>query len=245
MRGTRKGAINLVEAVPARCAQLLALGLVEAALVPVIEYQRIPRIGMSAEVCVGSKGNVRSVVLATRVDELKDMRTIALDESSRTSAALVKIIFREFLGLEPRWTSCAPGLKQMLSKSDGALIIGDPAMTFPREGLRIFDLASLWREYTGLGFVFAMWMILDKASGAARRLDFTAACREGLAQMEKIIDFYEPMLGLPRNELQAYLSRDITFYLDEELRAGLNLYYKLAHKHGLIPTLKPLRSTGV
>jgi chorismate dehydratase len=240
-QGARRDKVNLVDAVPARCADLLTHGSVEVALVPVIDYQRIPEIVVVPEVCVGARESVRSVVLATSVDKLKDIRSIALDESSRTSAALLKIIFREFVGVEPKWTQAAPDLKRMLRENDGALIIGDPGMTFSREGLRVFDMAGLWREHTGRGFVFAMWMIRDKASPAARAIDFRAACEEGLAQLEKIIDYYEPLLGLPRKELRTYLTSNITFRLDAELRAGLDLYYKLAHKHGLIESVKPLR----
>ncbi len=101
---------------PASCADLLAQSQVEAALVPVIEYQRIPDIRLVPDVCVGSRGMVRSVVLATRAVELKDVRSVALGESSRTSAALVKIIFREFIGTEPTWIAAQPDLQRMLSE---------------------------------------------------------------------------------------------------------------------------------
>jgi hypothetical protein len=67
-----------------------------------------------------------------------------------------------------------------------------------------------------------------------------AACQEGVARAEEIIDFYQPLLGLARDELQAYLSENLSFFPDGELRAGLDLYYKLAHKNGLIPAVKPL-----
>jgi len=128
----------------------------------------------------------------------------------------------------------------MLRETDAALIIGDPGMTFSREGLRVWDMAGLWREHTGLGFVFAMWMIGPNASAEARAIDFLAACREGLARTEEIIDFYQPLLGLPREDLQKYLGENLSFSIDDELRAGLDLYYELAYKHKLIPTVKPL-----
>ncbi len=208
---------------------------------PVIEYQRITGISVAGDVCVGSKGSVRSVVLVTRKNDFGDARSVALDESSRTSAALLRIIFREFLGREPKWVTSTPDVDRMLSENDAALVIGDPAMTFSRADLRIFDMASLWRKYTGLGFVFAMWMMRHDAGAAARTIDFTAACDEGVAQMEEIIDLYQPLLGLPRNELRSYLHDNITFHLDSEMRAGLDLYYELAFKHGLIPGVKPLK----
>jgi chorismate dehydratase len=240
-RGSRRGEVELIDAVPARCANLLADDEVDVALVPVIEYQRIPDISVVPEVCVGSRRRVRSVVLAVKVESLKDVRRVALDESSRTSAALVRIIFREFLGFEPDWISSAPNVDQMLKESDAALIIGDPGMTFARENLRVFDLAALWREYTGLGFVFAMWMMRDSAGPDARRIDFAAARDEGLARSEEIVEYYEPLLCLSREELRIYLHENISFSIDEEMRAGLDLYFKLAHKHGIITRLKSLK----
>ena len=225
---------------PARCGQLLAEGAVEVALVPAIEYQRIPDLVVVPGVCVGSRKKVRSVNLVSKRDELRDIRRVALDESSRTSATLVKIIFREFLGFEPEWVSAAPDLERMLRENDAALIIGDPGMTFSREGFKVFDMASLWRHHTQLGFVFAMWMIGPAASASARHIDFVAVCQEGLACKGEIIDFYQPLLGLPRDELQTYLDENLSFRLDDELRSGLDLYYKLAYKHDLIPAVKPL-----
>ncbi|MEP6635993.1 MAG: hypothetical protein ABJB97_04650 [Acidobacteriota bacterium] len=59
--------------------------------------------------------------------------------------------------------------------------------------------------------------------------------------MQEIIECYEPLLGLARKELQTYLQENITFYLDSGLQAGLNLYYQLAHKHGLIERVKPMQ----
>lgn len=234
----RKDEVNLVEALPSSCADLLARHEVDFALVPAIEYQRIPDATVVAGACVGSRQRVRSVVLVSRLNNLKKVRTVALDYSSRTSAALVKIIFKEFLGFEPEWTTRSPDLKQMLHENDAALIIGDPAMTFARAGLRVWDLAALWHDFTGLGFVFAMWM--GGGIGARLAIDFEEVAREGLAHRNEIIDWYERSLKLSRGELEIYLSENITFFLDDDLRKGLELYYDLAHKHELVPGLKPL-----
>lgn len=232
----------LTDAVPARCASLLAQGEVDAALVPVIEYQRIADVAVVPDVCVGSRERVRSVVLAIKVDNLRDVRRVALDESSRTSAALLKIIFREFLAFEPEWSSSAPDVGSMLAENDGALIIGDPGMTFARGNLRLFDMAELWREHTGLGFVFALWMVGDAHIGKARRIDFAGARDEGLARTEEIVAFYEPLLNLTGAELRSYLSENISFSISDEMRAGMDLYFQLAYKHGLIKELKPLKT---
>jgi chorismate dehydratase len=245
IHGSHRQDVRLVtDAAPARCGQLLARGEVEAALVPVIEYQRIPEIAVVPGVCVGSRLSVRSVVLVTRGAELKDVRTVAVDVSSRTSASLIRIIFREFVGTEPEWRASAPDLDMMLGANDAALMIGDPAMIFPREDLRVYDLASLWREYTGLGFVFAMWMAQVDAAERMRAVDFARARDEGLAHVEEIISAYEASLGLARRELREYLLENISFHLDEEMRAGLSLFYTLAHRHGIIPAVRPLMMIG-
>lgn len=233
--------MNLTDPVPSRCAELLAEGAVEAALIPIIEYQRIPDVSLIPDVCVGSKGNVRSVVLVTRTQDLRKVRSVALDESSRTSAALMKIIFLEFLGVEPKWVTSAPNVDRMLKDNDAALIIGDPAMTFARDDLRIVDMSSLWRQYTGLGFVFAVWAVRNKDLSRVAAIDFAAARDEGLEQIEEILTYYEREIPLARDDLREYLAEDITFHIDEAMKDGMNLYFDLAHKHRLIEQVKSSR----
>ena len=240
-----RGEVDLIDAVPSRCGQLLEQRKVEAALVPVIEYQRIDGLMLVPNVCVGSLGPVRSVVLASKKQDLKSVRHVALDESSRTSATLIKIIFREFLGTDPAWKKSIPPLAEMLMENDAALIIGDPGMTFDRSGLYVYDLASLWNEYTGRGFVFAMWMLRDDANRERFAIDFQRASEEGQSQLDTIASTYEQQLGLPRNELLEYLQKNITFRFDEKLREALDLYYQLAEKHELISRIKPLNFFGL
>ena len=135
-QGSQRDTVELVtDAAPARCADLLTRGEVEAALVPIIEYQRIADVLVVPSVCVGSHSAVRSVVLVSKHEDLKDVRKVALDASSRTSQALVKIIFAEFLGIEPEWETCSPNVQRMLKLNDAALIIGDPAMSVDRKSV--------------------------------------------------------------------------------------------------------------
>src|SRR6185503_8953761 len=122
LHGTKRGTVDFIDAVPARCAQLLSEEEVDAALIPVIEYQRIPGGALVPDVCVGSQREVLSVVLVAKDTPLTDIRTVALDESSRTSATLVKVIFREFLRREPEWATTSPNLDEMLDRNDAALI---------------------------------------------------------------------------------------------------------------------------
>ena len=240
LKGPHKSDVELIDAVPSRCAQLLGRREVDVALVPVIEYQRMPEVLVVPDVCVGSRQRVRSVVLASKKQDLRDVRSVALDESSRTSATLVKILFKEFIGIEPQWNSTTPPLSEMLSGNDAALIIGDPAMTFAREGLYIFDLATLWHEHTGLGFVFAMWMTNKEASDQVSQIDFREARDSGLAHIEDIVAEYRALIPLSAGDLTEYLTENISYSLDANMRTGLLRYFELAHKHELIPALKPL-----
>lgn len=189
---------------------------------------------------MGSKREVRSVILISKKNQLEELQSIALDESSRTSAALVKIIFREFLKTEPYWSNESPNVDQMLEHNDGALIIGDPAMTLPRQGLTIWDMASLWRRYTNLGFVFAMWLARNDSIARILDLDLSAARDEGVAHIEDIVNDYEEKMGLGREYLREYLTENISFAIDESMSKGLRLYYELAARHNLIDLVKPM-----
>ena len=231
----------MTDAAPARCADLLAQGQVEGALVPIIEYQRIPGVKLVPDVCVGSRSAVRSVVLVSKYENLKDVRSVALDDSSRTSQALVKIIFHEFLNVEPQWESCNPDLEAMMVGNDAALLIGDPAMRIPKKDFHVFDLASLWRRFTGTGFVFAMWMARESAVEQIGRIDFAGARDEGLEQIEKIVAQSRNDVPLSADEIRKYLTTNITFQIDETLERGMRLYFELARKHGLIDNNNPLQ----
>jgi chorismate dehydratase len=129
----------------------------------------------------------------------------------------------------------------MLERNDAALIIGDPGMTFPRTGLKVWDMASLWRKFTGLGFVFAMWMVRDDALEKARAVDFAGARDEGVAHVEDIIESYQQKIPMSQDELRKYLTENISFRLDQSMERGLRLYFELAAKHRLIDSVKPLR----
>ncbi len=241
IHGSQRDSVELfTDKAPARCAEMLASGEVDAALVPVIEYQRTPDILIAPDVCVGSRSAVRSVVLVTKLNNLKKVKRVALDDSSCTSVALVKIIFREFLRFEPKWQASRPDLKSMLQHSDAALIIGDPAMKIPRDQFRVFDLATLWHEFTGLGFVFAMWMARKDRVGKIRAIDFAVARDEGLANIQQIASSYSNQIDLSEDEIRNYLTKNIVFTVDEVMQKGLTLYFKLATKHRLVQSERSL-----
>ena len=234
----------IMDTAPARSAELLAQDRVDAALVPVIAYQMLNDVRLIPNVCVGAQSRVRSVCLVTKGVDLADVRSVALDVSSRTSVALTKIIFREFLGFEPLWRDAKPDVNAMLADSDAALLIGDPALHLSASPsdtpYKTFDLAELWNQYTGLGFVFAMWM----SRRDSLSIDFAAARDEGLEHLDEIIANYESDIELGDGEMLDYLSNNISYSIDENMQRGLELYFKLAAKHGLVDRAKEMRFLG-
>lgn len=246
--GSQHGRVELIlDNAPARSAELLSQDRVDAALVPVIASQFIDGVRLIPDVCVGAAKIVRSVCIATKGCELEDVRTVSLDVSSRTSVLLTKIIFREFLGFEPEWREARPNIDAMLTESDAALLIGDPALSIVVAGhsgkrserevtIRTFDLAELWHRYTGNGFVFAMWM----TRRAKCPVDFAAARDEGLLHISEIASNYQPEIGLTRDDMIEYLTGNISYSIDESMRSGMELYFELAEKNGLIETNRRL-----
>jgi len=196
-------------------------------------------------VCVGAKRRVRSVCLVTKGKDLENVRSVSLDTSSRTSVALTKIIFREFLAFEPEWRDSRPDIDAMLAESDAALLIGDPALRLSADsrlktqdsGLRYFDLAELWNHHTGFGFVFAMWM--TRRDSVA--IDFAAARDEGLAHINEIVANYETDIDLGADEMREYLTQNISYSIDDSMKSGLELYFNLAAKHNLIDRVNDMR----
>lgn len=240
--GSRRGSVELIlDTAPARSAELLAGGRVNAALVPVIAYQTIPEVRLVPDVCVGARERVRSVCLVTNGIDLKDVKSVALDVSSRTSVALTKILFREFLATDPVFRPSEPNLPKMLAENDCALLIGDPALGIsdlkaPQSRMTPFDLVELWRRFTGLGFVFAMWM--TRGTGVA--VDFAGARDEGLRHIDEIVANYESEIPLGKDEFRRYLTSNIAYSVDGSMRAGLELFFDLARRQKLIGTVRPL-----
>lgn len=236
--GHNHGHVEIIlDTAPARSAELLAKDRVDAALVPVYAYQLINDVRLFPRVCVGAKEKVRSVCLVTRGEDLKQVKKCALDVSSKTSIALTQIIFKEFLCTAPEFACREPDIECMLRDADCALLIGDPSLAIDEKKYRKFDLVETWKAFTGLGFVFAMWMTRQ----ATVAIDFAAARNEGLAHIDEIVANYESEIPLKHDELKTYLSENISYEPDDSMRQGMRLYFQLAHKSGLLTENKPLR----
>jgi chorismate dehydratase len=124
--------------VPSKCAELLHAGRVDLGLIPAIEYLR-GTYAIVPDISIASDGDVATVAVFTRTP-IGEVRTLALDLSSRTSVALTRVLCAKKWHIEPKFTPAEPDLEAMLRRADAALVIGDPAFAIdPQETPRDED----------------------------------------------------------------------------------------------------------
>lgn len=220
--------------VPSTCARLLNEGAIDLGMVPSITWLDRPGDRIVPGVCIGSEGPVASVALFTRHD-MTDVRTVALDASSRTSAALVRILCRRCFSIDPVFLTQPPDVSAMLAKADAALLIGDPALFLDHRalGLQKVDLGALWTEMTGLPFVWAFWSGRADAASPATVKHLQAAASRGRADIDAIAAEY--CRERPEREAIArrYLRENLRYDLGAREVEGLWTYYREVAALGL------------
>ncbi len=239
LHGEQQGKFDLSFTTPAGCAEALRGKQAEIGIIPSIEYQRIDRAQILAGISIASKNAVKSVLLLSKLP-VEKVTSVAVDNSSRSSAALLRILFRKFYKRSINITPSVPKPLDMLKRADAALLIGDPALTFNGPVAEIYDLAAEWKKFTGLPFVFALWVGREDSVPSKHRKDFEASRDFGLAHLDDIAAEYAAPLNLPASSLKVYLTENIDYSLDEENRKGLRLFYKLARETAIIPVEKDL-----
>jgi len=225
---------------PAAIADRLAAGTLDVGLVPSIELARIPDLAVVPGLAIAATHEVRSVLLVSQVP-VREIGSVALDENSRTSAALVRILLAERYGLAPRFAPARADLDAMLASADAALLIGDPALTVPRDRHVVLDLAGEWLELTGLPFVFAVWAA---RAAVARRVPverFEASLATGLAELDAIVAETAAESGLAPAVLHDYYTRNLSYRMDAAAQAGLAEFLARARAGGLAPAGPSLR----
>ena len=248
LRGLRIGCVQYLNSRPLICAydgpvifdhpsalaRMLAAGELDAALVPVFEVLRDPRYLLVDDVAVGCDGPVFSVFLAHR-GELRDVRSIALDPASMSSANLLRVLLAEFHGLSPEFGS----------SGDAQLLIGNQAIEFRQahgenSEWHFLDLGAEWKRCTGLPFVFAVWALRADANDTRAAADaFRELKGAGCARIPEMIvqeDFGDAEMR------RRYLTEWLRFGIGARGREALALYRSLLAKHRLIAgSSEPLR----
>jgi chorismate dehydratase len=265
--GPLAGKYDLSFTVPSQCAEALRQGEADIAIIPAIEYQRMENVVALPGMAIAAAGEVRSLlVVAKKPIELS--RRVALDSSSRSTAALVRLLAKEHWKIAPEFVEASPEPSEMLKDADAALVIGDPALRIALkmealagkspsgeqccqgdpedmpvpgfETLFVYDVARQWREMTGKPSVLAIWAAHRGVITPEVAADFEASRQYGCERIREISEAASIKLDLPPRALERYLTENIHFGLEEEYLSGLNLFFEKAAAAGLIPGHRPL-----
>ena len=233
--------------IPARCADLLHAGGIDVGLIPSIEYLRGGPLAIVPGLAIASRGPVTSVMLyATR--PIADVRSIAMDTSSRTSVALVSVLCAKLFKIQPSLEALDPSLDVMLNRCDAALMIGDNALfqspvtshqsavTGHRSSVEVIDLGQAWTGMTGLPFVYAFWAGKPGILTPAHVKELQETRDRGLADAEIVAREY--LHDAPEREALGarYLRDNIKYYFGDDERTGLELFYRYAAEIGVAPS---------
>ena len=227
--------------VPARCATLLHANDVDLGLIPSIEY-----VGHDYRIVPGlsiaSDGPVASVAIFSN-GPIERAKSIALDTSSRTSQALLRVLCARWFEIAPQLVNMPPDLSTMLDRCDAALVIGDNALFMDQEALGVdkIDLGEEWTGMTGLPFVYAFWAgrpgILTPGDIAVLQ----SARDAGLRATATIGQESYPDSPEKAGRADRYLREDVKYDLGEREQQGLRRFYELAAEVGVVAGAAELR----
>ena len=155
---------ELTKDTPEKLSEQLVQGDLDIGPITLVEFlKHADELVAFPDIAVGCDGPVMSCVIVSQVplDQLDGAR-VALGSTSRTSVRLAQLLLAERVGVQPSYYTCPPDLSLMMQEADAAVLIGDAALRAnlldaPKFGLEVHDLGSLWKEWTGLPFVFAVW----------------------------------------------------------------------------------------
>jgi chorismate dehydratase len=232
---------SLIFDLPSRLADDLAAGRLDVALIPSFEFFQNPTYSIVSNACIACRGPVRSVKLFSRVP-VEKIRTLALDEGSRTSVALVQILLRERFGVAPQLRPFPIDARAEDVKADALLMIGDRAMRPPSGPFCAeWDLGDVWCRWAELPFVFAMWVARHQGTEEIEALGtvLSQARDLGVANLEAIAREEHAAVGLEYDECLIYLRDHLHFYLGTRELAGLQAFRKQAERIGLLASAPP------
>jgi chorismate dehydratase len=242
-------AVEVSATVPSQLLQVLLEDRLDAALVSIGGVLPHPSLRILPEMCISSRGAVQSILLFCR-RPVWEVRTVALDASSRSAVALTRVLFAERWRTQPEFLTRPPKLAEMLAEADAALLIGNPALQAAQALERgewngplpeRLDLGAEWDAMTGLPFVYAAWVVppgrdVDRLTRLLLR-----AKQWGLDRVELLAARGAQELGLPPALTLEYITRSIRYHLGPDECAGMERFRELAVRHGILPPESEVR----
>lgn len=228
--------VDLCSEPPAKLAKMLEAGELDAALVSAFALFHSPGSRYVPGVGIASRGPVKSIRLYCRKPP-EALSRVGLDEWSLSAANMARVILKEKWGREPEFIPIDPERPPREDESfDAFLLIGDNALREPAGDLRVIDLGEAWTDFTGLPFLYAVWMFRPGVGGSEAVRLLQEAKEEGVARMEEIIA--RAVRELPyMDEARArdYLTNCIRYDVGAEEEEGLRRYYEYLAANGLAP----------
>lgn len=263
--GPLQGKYDLSFTVPSLCAEALRTGAADVAIIPAIEYQRIANLVVLPDLSIASKERVRSLLLVSKLP-IREVRSISLDQSSRSTQALTRILCEDRWDISPEFTQAAPDVAQMLQASDAAVVIGDPALRIAIQAeqcmkagadgewvcsgaqaglpgsskIHLYDVVHEWWQLTERPALLAVWAARPEMVTPELAADFSESLAFGLKHLPQICSEAARELELPEKELSLYLRTNIDYSLDAENLKGLNEFFTRAARLGLIERANPV-----
>lgn len=250
MRAVRLGAVDYLNArplvygldegeirfdLPSACATRLDAGEIDLGLIPSISYFDRSDTHVVPGVGIISDGPVASVAILSR-RPLADVRSLALDTSSRTSVALTRVLCANVFRIQPQFVPHGPDLQAMLSACDAALLIGDPALFVDHGALGVekTDLGQAWTRWTGHPFVWAFWAGRASAADASVTARLQDARDAGIAASDAIANRYCEGDAGRQAIARRYLRDNIKYHMTDDAISGLKRFYREAATLGLV-----------
>jgi chorismate dehydratase len=221
---------------PSRLADQLSSGLLDVALIPSIELFRGTGYRVVSDACIGCRGPVMSVKLFFRTLPGRVAR-LAVDEGSRTSATLARILLAERYGVVPEVETLPIGAGIADTSADAVLLIGDRAIGDQRGSFQlIWDLGDEWCRWTGLPFVFAVWAARAGVDLPKVEPLLAHARDAGRLHLASIAAAEAASHGLTVPQCLSYLRDNLHYELGTRERAALVRFYRHAEALALAPT---------
>ena len=217
-KGMMKDDIDLIFDYPANIAQLLLNDEIDIGLVPVAALIDMQEYYIVTDYCIGSEGEVASVCLFSEVP-LNEITTVLLDDQSRTSVALAKILMKEFWKIDPIIKQAGKDFREYIKGTAAAIVIGDRAFEQRQQSAYIYDLAAAWYTFTGLPFVFAAW-VSNKPLTKSFIQSFNDANAYGLKHLDEVI----ALNPFDKFDLKSYYTQFISYTLTDQKRIGLKKF---------------------
>ena len=210
--------IQLIIDYPSRIADMLLNDEIDIGLVPVAVIPKMREYYICGDYCIGSDGPVASVCLFSETP-IEKVATVLLDNQSRTSVQLAKVLLKEFWKLTPELVDGVGDFRELIKGTTAGVVIGDRALEQRKVSSYIYDLGEAWKNLTGLPFVFAAW-ISNKPLDRDFIGKFNEANGAGLQHIDAIVA-ENPYTVF---DLHDYFTKHLDYRLTEDKRKGLDRF---------------------